>query len=68
MHIDGFNLLPFIKGEVQENPRKGFLYWSDDGDLMALRVKQWKARSWSNAPKGSMSGASHWFRCGRRSS
>ena len=42
MHIDGFNLLPFLKGEVKENPRKGFLYWSDDGDLMALRVGNWK--------------------------
>ncbi|HKE86806.1 MAG TPA: hypothetical protein VKB50_23780, partial [Vicinamibacterales bacterium] len=41
--IDGYNLLPFLKGEVKENPRKGFLYWSDDGDLMALRYAQWKA-------------------------
>jgi arylsulfatase A-like enzyme len=43
VHIDGYNLLPFFKGEVKENPRKGFLYWSDDGDLMALRVGNWKA-------------------------
>src|SRR5262245_42908280 len=43
VHLDGYNLLPFLKGEVKENPRKGFLYWSDDGDLMALRVAQWKA-------------------------
>jgi arylsulfatase len=42
VHIDGYNLLPLIKGEVKENPRKAFLYWSDDGDLMALRVEQWK--------------------------
>ena len=42
VHIDGYNLLPFLKGEVKENPRKGFLYWSDDGDLMALRVGNWK--------------------------
>jgi len=41
-HIDGFNLIPHLKGEVKENPRKGFLYWSDDGDLMALRVGNWK--------------------------
>ena len=40
VHIDGYNLLPFLKGEVKENPRKGFIYWSDDGDLMALRVEQ----------------------------
>ncbi len=42
VHIDGYNMLPFLKGEVKENPRKGFLYWSDDGDLMALRVGNWK--------------------------
>ncbi len=43
VYIDGYNLLPFVKGEVKENPRRGFIYWSDDGDLMALRVAQWKA-------------------------
>jgi arylsulfatase len=43
VHIDGYNLMPFLKGEVKENPRKGFLYWSDDGDLFALRVGHWKA-------------------------
>ncbi len=43
VHIDGYNLLPFLKGDVKENPRKGFLYWSDDGDLMALRAGNWKA-------------------------
>jgi len=43
VHLDGYNLLPFFKGEAKENPRKGFLYWSDDGDLMALRVGPWKA-------------------------
>jgi arylsulfatase len=42
VHIDGYNLLPFLKGDVKENPRKGFLYWSDDGELMALRVGNWK--------------------------
>jgi arylsulfatase len=42
VHIDGYNLLPFLKGEVTENPRKGFMYWSDDGDLMAMRYENWK--------------------------
>jgi len=42
VHLDGFNLLPFLKGDVKESPRKEFLYWSDDGDLMALRVQNWK--------------------------
>jgi arylsulfatase A-like enzyme len=43
VHLDGYNLLPFLKGEAKENPRKGLLYWSDDGDLIALRVGPWKA-------------------------
>jgi arylsulfatase len=42
VHLDGFNLLPFLKGDVKESPRKGFLYWSDDGDLMAVRVDRFK--------------------------
>ncbi len=40
--IDGYNLLPFLRGEAKQNPRQAFLYWSDDGDLMALRFQQWK--------------------------
>jgi arylsulfatase len=43
VHLDGYNLMPFLKGEVSESPRKEFLYWSDDGDLMAIRVGIWKA-------------------------
>ena len=42
VHLDGYNLMPFLKGEMQASPREGFLYWSDDGDLMALRVRDWK--------------------------
>jgi arylsulfatase A-like enzyme len=42
VHLDGNNLLPFLKGEVKANPRKGLLYWSDDGDLIALRIGPWK--------------------------
>ena len=42
VHLDGYNLLPFLSGKEEESPRKGFLYWSDDGDLMALRMNQYK--------------------------
>ena len=42
VHLDGYNLIPFFKGEAKELPREGFFYWSDDGDLMALRVRDWK--------------------------
>src|SRR5258708_657046 len=52
VHIDGFNLIPCLRGEVKENPRKGFLYWSDDGDLMALRVGNWKVHFIEQRAKG----------------
>lgn len=42
VHLDGYNLIPYFKGEVKESPRKEFLYWSDDGDLFAIRVLNWK--------------------------
>jgi len=42
VHLDGYNLMPYLKGDVKEAPRKEFLYWSDDGDLMALRYDKWK--------------------------
>ncbi len=41
VHLDGYNLLPALKGEA-EWPRKEFLYWTDDGGLAALRYNQWK--------------------------
>jgi arylsulfatase A-like enzyme len=41
VHLDGYNLLPALKGDA-EWPRKEFLYWTDDGNLAALRYNQWK--------------------------
>jgi arylsulfatase len=41
VHLDGYDLGPFLAGK-EKCPREGFLYWSDDGDLMALRAYQWK--------------------------
>jgi arylsulfatase len=42
VHLDGYNLLPFFKGEVKEDPRKEFFYFNDDGALVGLRYAQWK--------------------------
>jgi arylsulfatase len=42
VHLDGFNLMPFLKGEAEKSPRPGFLYWSDDGELLAIRIHDWK--------------------------
>lgn len=42
VHIDGYNLLPALKGEG-EWPRKEFIYWTDDGSVAALRYGNYKA-------------------------
>jgi len=42
VHIDGFNLLPYLTGQVKESPRESFFYVSDDGGIMALRHGDWK--------------------------
>jgi arylsulfatase A-like enzyme len=41
VHLDGYNLLPALKGEA-DWPRHEFLYWTDDGNLAALRYNQYK--------------------------
>jgi arylsulfatase len=42
VHIDGYNLVPYLTGEVDKSPRKGMVYFSDDGDVLALRFDNWK--------------------------
>ncbi len=41
VHLDGYNLLPTLKGEAAW-PRKEFIYWTDDGSVAALRYDNWK--------------------------
>jgi len=41
VHLDGFNLLPALKGEAKW-PRHDFVYWTDDGNVAALRYNDWK--------------------------
>jgi len=42
VHLDGYNLVPFLKGEVSESPRREFIYWTDGGSVAALRYGNWK--------------------------
>jgi arylsulfatase A-like enzyme len=42
VHLDGYNLLPYLTGEESKSPRVEFFYFSDDGDLLALRYDNWK--------------------------
>lgn len=42
VHLDGFNLLPYLTGEVEKSPRESFIYANDDAQLTALRYDNWK--------------------------
>ncbi|MGD9295639.1 MAG: sulfatase-like hydrolase/transferase, partial [Roseobacter sp.] len=42
VHLDGYNILPMLTGETDESPRKEIFYFTDDGDLAALRFQNWK--------------------------
>jgi arylsulfatase len=43
VHLDGFNQLPYLTGEVDKSPRRGFVYFNDDGDVVAVRYENWKS-------------------------
>ncbi|MGB3211431.1 MAG: arylsulfatase [Desulforhopalus sp.] len=42
VHLDGYNFLPYLTGQDEHGPRKEIFYFSDDGDLTALRFQAWK--------------------------
>lgn len=42
VHLDGYNSLPYLLGEEDVSPRNEVFYFSDDGDLTALRYNDWK--------------------------
>ncbi|MBW2446642.1 MAG: arylsulfatase [Deltaproteobacteria bacterium] len=42
VHLDGYDFLPYLTGKTNEAPRDQFFYFSDEGDLLGLRHKNWK--------------------------
>ena len=42
VHLDGYNILPMLTGETEQSQRNEIFYFSDTGDLTALRFKDWK--------------------------
>lgn len=42
VHLDGYNFLPHLTGKQEAGPRHELFYFSDDGDLTALRYDDWK--------------------------
>ena len=42
VHLDGFDMAPYLTGAVEESPRPAIFYFSDDGEVMAVRAGDWK--------------------------
>ena len=42
VHLDGHNMIPYLTGETTQSPRNEIIYFSDDGDVIAVRVGDYK--------------------------
>jgi arylsulfatase A-like enzyme len=42
VHLDGYNLVPYLTGAAQKGPRESFIYVNDDQQMTALRYDNWK--------------------------
>ena len=42
VHLDGHNLVPYLTGQAKESPRQSIMYMSDDGEVIAVRVGDYK--------------------------
>ena len=42
LHLDGYNFLPYLTGEVEQGPRNEFIYLNDLSAPVAVRVGDWK--------------------------
>jgi arylsulfatase len=42
VHLDGYNLLPYLMGQTTKGPRESFFYVNDDQQLTGLRYDNWK--------------------------
>ncbi|QOG18953.1 MULTISPECIES: arylsulfatase [Bradyrhizobium] len=42
VHLDGYSQLAYLTGQQPNSARKEFVYFNDDGDLVAARIENWK--------------------------
>src|ERR1700745_3411193 len=42
VHLDGYNQIPYLTGAVKESPRNAIVYFSDDGEVIAVRIGDYK--------------------------
>jgi arylsulfatase len=43
VHLDGFNQLDYLTGNVAKSARDEYFYFNDDGELVSMRFGNWKA-------------------------
>lgn len=54
VHLDGYNMLPYLTGKETKGARKELFYFSDDGELMALRYDDWKVTFMHQPSQGTL--------------
>lgn len=42
VHLDGYNLVPYLTGQADKTPRESFIYCNDDQQVTGLRFDNWK--------------------------
>ena len=42
VHLDGYNLVPYLTGQAEKSPRESFIYCNDDQQVTGLRFDNWK--------------------------
>jgi len=56
VHLDGYNFMPFLKGDEKKSPRDAMFYFDQGGNLNAVRWNDWKV-SFAVASEGNIATA-----------
>jgi arylsulfatase A-like enzyme len=54
VHVDGYNILPYLTGDTDQSQRRFFYYANDDGQVVAIRIEDWKVVFMEQRAKGMM--------------
>ncbi|MBK7973212.1 MAG: arylsulfatase [Deltaproteobacteria bacterium] len=54
VHLDGYNLVPYLTGKADKSPRESFLYVNDDQQVTGLRYQNFKFVFMEQRAEGTM--------------
>jgi len=63
VHLDGYNQLPYLTGKEEKGARDDFYYFNDDGELVAMRMGNWKMVFCEQRAKGQLDIWANPFTC-----